>query len=176
MEKTTIKLPIFPEPIALKAVPLRFVKDASEHWIVDTDSLLKILPNLEAVVYRLDKGYYKLAVPEVTIRQTVVHLDKSYFSKKKEHQSTYGVETGMRNLVRFLKTNVLLVSHPKEIPKKLREKYEKYGDDPLLAYVSLQGRFKGVVTHDRILIAKIKNDLRILAPERLIRTNSSIDP
>jgi len=171
-----IKLPIFPKPYIFKAIQFKHIKNANEYWILDTGALLRILPNLDSVIYRIDKGFYKLCIPEIVIRQTVLHLSKSYQDKKERNISTSGIITGMLNFLRFLKNDVKIVAHPNEIPNHLKAEYERYMEDKILVYLLKEGGFKGIVTQDYKLIKKIKGQFAVLSPDKLLSAMTQIDP
>ena len=177
LQKISVKFPIFPDPQLFNAFSLNLPGKNEEYWMLDTGAVLKTLYSLSAILYRLERDLYKLAILEKTITEVVEHLKKSYSDKKMKNLSTHGVEEGMRNLIKLLRDgSVKLILNPEEIPRKLIDFYERYDEDKLLIYVAKEGKFKGIVTKDGKLIKKLKNFLKVLNPQKLITANSCLDP
>lgn len=177
LQKISVELPIFTDPIIFNACSLNLLKENGDYWMLDTGAVLEILPSLPAILYRLKKDLYKLSIIEKTITEVVEHLKRSYSDKKLINGNTHGVEQGMRNLTKLLRhSNVKLILNPVGIPRKLIDFYERYDEDKLLIYIIKEGKFKGIVTQDGELIKKVKNTLKVLNPQKLIITNSCLDP
>lgn len=177
LQKISVKFPIFVDPQLFNAFSLNLSGENEEYWMLDTGAVLETLYSLSAILYRLKRDLYKLAILEKTITEVAEHLKRSYSDKKIKNLSTHGVEQGIRNLTKLLgDSNVKLILNPEEIPRKLIDFYERYGEDKLLIYVTKEGKFKGIVTKDGKLVKKVKNIFKVLNPQKLITTNSCLDP
>lgn len=154
-----------------KEITLSSLKDKSNsnYCLLDTGSVLKLLPRLRSLIHRLNKEEIKLAIPEKIIEQVIEQLMKSFLKRKKQQASTHGVEEGMRNFVQFLDDKrILKVSNPTEIPNKCKKQYKEFGEDEILAFALFEGNFKGIVTEDEKLKRKISKGKIVLSYKDLL--------
>jgi len=162
-------LPIFKPPKEIVLTSLK-EKGNADYYLLDTGSVLKLLPRLDSLFHRLDKDDVNLAMPEITIEQIVEHLMKSFSKKKEQQVSTYNVEEGMRNFVRLLDDkSILKVSNPTEIPIKYNKQYKEFEEDEILAFTLFEGNFKGIITEDGKLQRNISKSKIVLNYKDLLR-------
>jgi len=148
LKKIEISLPILknPQEIILSS-PKN--KRNPDYFLLDTGSVLNLLPRIGSLFHRLDQRKLTLAIPEITIRQVAEHLVKSFWKRKKLREKIHGVEEGMRNFIRFLDDErILKVSNPEEVPAKHKKQYKEFREDEILAFLLNEGKFKGIVTED----------------------------
>lgn len=168
MKKTEIFLPILKDT---KEITLSSLKDKSnsDYCLLDTSSVLKLLPRLSSLVHRLNKEEINLAIPEETIEQVIEHLAESFSKRKKQQASIYDIEEGMRNFVKLLDDErILKVFSPTKIPTKYKKKYKEFVEDEILAFVLFEGKFKGVVTEDEKLKKKIPKGKIVISYKDLL--------
>jgi len=144
-------------------------KRNSDYFLLDTGSVLNLLPRISSLFHRLDKRKFNLAIPEITIKQVVEHLVRSFWKRKKRREKTHGVEEGMRNFIRFLDDErILKVSNPEEVPDKHRKQYKKFREDEILAFLLYEGKFKGIVTEDGKFKKKLSKNKVVIGYQHLL--------
>lgn len=169
MDKMEISMPILAEPIELSLVHFK-IKNASNYYLLDTGSILKLLPRLPSILNRLDKGNIALAIPKKTIEQVMEHLLKSFEKRNEQKASTHDIEEGMRKFVKLIESErIVKVSNPKRLPDKYEKDYQRFQEDAILAYVLFEGSFKGIVTEDGGLKERISKRKSVLSYKDLLK-------
>jgi hypothetical protein len=169
MDKMKIFMSILAKPIEIDLVHFK-IKNASNYYLVDTGSALKLLPRLPSILNRLDKGNIALAIPRKTIEQVIEHLMKSFEKRTEQQTGTHDIEKGMRNFVKLIEDRrILKVSNPEKCPNRDEEYYQQFQEDAVLACVLFEGGFKGIVTEDGKLRQKISKRKPVLSYKDLLK-------
>lgn len=161
-------MPILKDP---KEIVLSSFKEKSNsnYFLLDTGSVLKLLPRLSSLIHRLNKEEINLAIPEKTIEQVIQHLMKSFSKRKKQQANIHDVEEGMRKFVKLLDDKrILKIFNPTELPNKRKKHYKDFGEDEILAFVLFEGKFKGIITEDEKLKKKISNEKKVFSYKDLL--------
>ena len=168
LKKIEINLPIPKNP---KEIILSSPKGKrnSDYFLLDTGSVLKLLPRINSLFHRLDKEKFNLAIPEITIKQVAEHLVRSFWKRKKQQEKTHGIEEGMRNFIRFLNDErILKVSDPEEVPDNQKKQYKEFGEDEILAFLLYEGNFKGIVTEDGKFKKRLSKNRVVIGYQHLL--------
>lgn len=144
-------------------------KDNSNYLLLDTSSVLKLLPRFNSIVHRLNKQESNIAIPQKTIEEVIQHLMKSYSKRKKQQENTYNIEEGMKNFINLLDDErILKISNPTKLPHKYKKHYKEFGEDEILAFMLLEGKFKGIISEDEKLKKKIPKGKKVVSYKDLL--------
>jgi len=168
LKKIEISLPILKNP---REIILSSPKDKRnpDYFLLDTGSVLNLLPRIDSLFHRLDKGKLTLTIPEITIKQVAEHLARSFWKRKKRQEKTHWVEEGMRNFIKFLDDQrILKVSNPEEVPAKHKKQYKEFREDEILAFLLNEGNFKGIVTEDGKFKKRLSKNKVVIGYQHLL--------